>query len=71
MTTRCLPSLAKPAGWLPRFLRDESGTTATEYGIVTTLIGITAVASLGILGDELNSVLCGIRMQVNTMATCP
>lgn len=38
------------------FLGDQSGTTAVEYGVVATLIGVTAIAALGLLGDELDNV---------------
>ena len=55
MTTRCLPSLAKPAGWLPRFLRDESGITAVEYALVAAFVAIATIGTLMGLDDALEN----------------
>ena len=52
------------------FLRDESGTTIVEYGIAASLIGVVSIASLSLLGDELNSAFVGICRQVDTTG-CP
>ena len=51
---------------LSAFLRNESGATAIEYGVVATLICVTAIASLGLLGDELDNVFGGIESNLAT-----
>lgn len=38
---------------LVRFLKDESGTTAIEYGLVVASISIAIVATLGEIGASL------------------
>jgi pilus assembly protein Flp/PilA len=38
---------------LTRFLRDESGATAVEYGLLTALISVFIMGSLSALGANL------------------
>lgn len=37
----------------PRFLRDEGGATALEYGLVTAFIAIATLAAMAIFGNSL------------------
>lgn len=36
-------------------LRDESGATAIEYGLIAALIAVAAIGALGFVGDELTN----------------
>ncbi|WP_420177828.1 Flp family type IVb pilin [Kerstersia gyiorum] len=36
-----------------RFLKDEDGATAIEYGLIAGLIAVVIIASLTLLGDQL------------------
>ncbi len=38
------------------FVRDESGATAIEYGLIAALIAVAAIAGMGSLGTQLNSI---------------
>jgi len=38
-----------------RFLRNESGATAVEYGLIAALIGVVIIAGAGALGTALNT----------------
>lgn len=38
-----------------RFLKDESGATAIEYGLIAAIISVGILASLGPLRDALNA----------------
>ncbi len=38
------------------FLKDESGATMIEYGLVAALVSIAAILALQILGSELQSI---------------
>ena len=38
-----------------RFVKDESGATAIEYGLIAALIALAIMVGAGSLGDELNS----------------
>ena len=38
-----------------RFLKDESGATAIEYGLIAALIAVVLVTAVGALGTKLNT----------------
>jgi pilus assembly protein Flp/PilA len=44
-----------------RFVKDESGATAIEYGLIAALIALAIVAGAGTLGNNLDT-------QFNTIA---
>ena len=41
--------------FVARFMKDESGATAIEYGLIACLISVAVVAILGSVGDNLNA----------------
>ena len=40
---------------LTRFLRDERGATAVEYGLLTALVSVAIMSTLSALGTNLSS----------------
>ena len=38
-----------------RFVKDESGATAVEYGLIATLIGVAIIAGATALGSKLDA----------------
>lgn len=42
------------------FLRDESGVTAIEYGLIAALVAVAAVTAFTTLGSKLTSVFTGV-----------
>jgi len=38
-----------------RFLKDESGATAIEYGLIAALIAVAIIAGASTLGETLNT----------------
>ena len=38
-----------------RFVRDESGATAIEYGLIAALISVVIIAVLGTIGTNLSA----------------
>jgi pilus assembly protein Flp/PilA len=38
-----------------RFVKDESGATAIEYGLIASLIGVAVIVGAGLLGTSLNN----------------
>jgi len=40
---------------LSRFLQDETGATAIEYGLIVSLISIVAIAAYSQVGSKLQS----------------
>ena len=43
-----------------RFVKDESGATAIEYGLIATLIGVAIIAGATALGSALNTTFTDI-----------
>lgn len=39
-----------------RFLRDEEGVTAIEYGLIAALIAVVIIAAVTLVGTNLNAV---------------
>jgi pilus assembly protein Flp/PilA len=37
-----------------RFVKDDSGATAIEYGLIAALVSVAIIVMLGVLGTELN-----------------
>ena len=44
-----------------RFMKDESGATAIEYGLIAALIAVALVAAMGFLGQGLETAFKGIQ----------
>jgi pilus assembly protein Flp/PilA len=44
-----------------KFLKDESGATAIEYGLIAALIAVAIVAALTTLGGGLNSLFAKVN----------
>ena len=38
---------------LKRFLKDESGATAIEYGLIAALVSVVIIGTITIVGDNL------------------
>ena len=52
-----------------RFLKDESGATAIEYGLIAALIGVGIITAAGLLGDEISATFDSIRTELSTAST--
>ncbi len=50
---------------LQRFLRDDSGATAIEYGLIAAIIGVGIIAALGNVKDALNTKFNSIGTSLN------
>ena len=48
--------------FVSRFVKDESGATAIEYGLIVALIAVVIISAVTTLGTNLNS-------KFNTVAT--
>jgi pilus assembly protein Flp/PilA len=40
---------------ISRFVRDESGATAIEYGLIAALIAVVIITALSTIGTNLNT----------------
>lgn len=43
-----------------RFMKDESGATAIEYGLIAAIVGVGLVAALGTLKDNLSTTFTNV-----------
>jgi pilus assembly protein Flp/PilA len=53
---------------LSRFLKDESGATAIEYGLIAALISVAIITGATTLGGTLSSTFTNLATQMNTSA---
>ncbi len=54
---------------LKRFLKDESGATAIEYGLIAALVSVAIIAAVTALGTSLSGVFDGIATELDAAAT--
>lgn len=50
------------------FLKDESGATAIEYGLIAALIAVAAIAALTAVGDSLNNIFTVVSTKLDSAA---
>jgi len=50
--------------FITRFLNDESGATAIEYGLIAALISVVIVGAVGAIGTELNKAFTTIQTEL-------
>jgi pilus assembly protein Flp/PilA len=50
---------------LARFLRDERGATAIEYGLIAAGISVAIIATVAGLGTKLNSTFTSVSTALN------
>jgi pilus assembly protein Flp/PilA len=43
-----------------KFLKDESGATAIEYGLIAALVAVACIAALEALGTSLSSMFTAV-----------
>jgi pilus assembly protein Flp/PilA len=52
--------------FVTRFLNDESGATAIEYGLIVALIAVVIVTAVTTLGTNLKATFTKVGTTVNT-----
>jgi pilus assembly protein Flp/PilA len=52
-----------------RFVRDEEGVTAIEYGLIAALIAVVIIGAVQAVGGDLNNVFKNIASKINVTAT--
>ncbi|MDP3746446.1 MAG: Flp family type IVb pilin [Phenylobacterium sp.] len=55
--------------FVTRFLKDESGATAIEYGLIAALIAVVLVSAMGLVSGSLNTLLVGISGDLTDAAS--
>ncbi len=54
---------------LKRFLKNEDGATAIEYGLIAALIGVAIITAVGLVGDGLNGVFGTVSTKLGSAGT--
>lgn len=49
-----------------RFLKDESGATAIEYGLIAAIVGVGIIAGLGTLKDALDGIFTRVGGELDS-----
>ena len=50
---------------LSAFLREESGATAIEYGLIAALVSIAAIVAMGAMGNELGDMFNTVASELD------
>lgn len=50
---------------LKRFLKNEDGATAIEYGLIAALIGVAIITAVGLVGGSLNTTFSTISTKLD------
>ena len=53
------------SAFIARFLADESGATAIEYGLIAAIVGVGIIVGLGALRDGLNNLFNNVKTQLS------
>jgi pilus assembly protein Flp/PilA len=52
---------------IARFVKDESGATAIEYGLIAALIALAIMVGAGALGNSINAKFSNIATTLNNV----
>ncbi len=52
--------------FVTRFLKDESGATAIEYGLIAALVAVVLVTALTAMGTKLGTTFQGVADELPT-----
>jgi pilus assembly protein Flp/PilA len=56
---------------IQRFIQDESGATAIEYGLIAGLVAVAIITALSLLGGSLDNLFSDVAPQVDGATTGP
>jgi len=48
------------SGFISRFVRDESGATAIEYGLIVALIAVVIITAVTTLGSKISNTFTNV-----------
>ena len=66
---RKFPSSRLHSSTIKRFLQDESGASAIEYGLIAALVSVAAVTALTNVGDSLSNMFETVSSDVDAAVT--
>lgn len=54
---------------MKRFVKDESGATAIEYGLIAALVSVVIIGALGFVGNNLTNVFNTVASKLGNANT--
>ncbi|MEQ9555870.1 MAG: Flp family type IVb pilin [Rhodospirillales bacterium] len=51
---------------IKKLLKDESGATAIEYGLIAALVSVAAIGALTAMGGSLNAMFTRVSTELST-----
>ena len=51
--------------FVSRFLNDESGATAIEYGLIAALIAVVIIGTVGVVGQDVDATFQAVSAGLN------
>jgi len=54
---------------MKRFLKDESGASAVEYGLLVALIAVVIIGAVTMLGGTISSMFTSVSTAISTGST--
>ena len=54
-----------------KFLNDDSGATAIEYGLIAALVSVAAIAALTAMGGSLDAMFTAVSTALNGAVATP
>lgn len=54
---------------IQKFLREEDGVTAIEYGLIAALIAVVIIAAVTVVGTQLNKTFTKVGSKLTTANT--
>ena len=65
LSTTCLHTKEKQMSkFVTKFMKDESGATAIEYGLIVALIAVVIVTAVTTLGGKLNGAFTTVSTKI-------
>ena len=52
-----------------RFMKDDSGATAIEYGLIAALISVAIITGAGVVGTQIGTLFTNIGTKMTAAAT--
>jgi pilus assembly protein Flp/PilA len=56
---------------MKKFLNDDSGATAIEYGLIAALVSVAAIAALTAMGGSLDAMFTAVSTALNGAVATP
>ncbi|MEM6930873.1 MAG: Flp family type IVb pilin [Myxococcota bacterium] len=50
---------------IARFIQDENGATAIEYGLIASLIAVVIITAVGTLGQNLSNTFSDVAQHIS------